>query len=347
MQSTQDPTIRTLPWSGKLPLVERADFPRLNGHRAEWISAVSDGLQHRVYLIQANVGDEVVGVLPLCLVKGPIFGKFLVSLPYLNTGGVWASGEKAARGMIDSACDLADELNVKYLELRHEVPVQHPRFNFERTDKLHLRLPLPDSADALRASLKSKVRSQVKKSAQSGLTTDFGGKELLDEFYHVFAINMRDLGTPVFSKKLFAKILAAFGGEAELCIIRSDGKPAAAALLVHAGGLTEIPSASCLREFNRLNANMFMYWSLFERAIERGSETFDFGRSSEGSGTFKFKSQWGAKPHQAVWQYYVRQGDPEEMRPDSDGKQRLVQIWQKMPVWLTKIAGPSIVRGIP
>ncbi len=81
--------------------------------------------------------------------------------------------------------------------------------------------------------------------------------------------------------------------------------------------------------------------------IIRGSGVFDFGRSSLGSGTYRFKAQWGAEPHPAIWQYYVRKGDPAEMRVDSIGKQRLVGIWKGLPVWLTRLAGPTIVRGIP
>jgi hypothetical protein len=92
---------------------------------------------------------------------------------------------------------------------------------------------------------------------------------------------------------------------------------------------------------------MWMYWRLLERAIERGSTTFDFGRSSIGSGTYKFKEQWGAVAHPAVWQYYVRRGNPADMRPDSPNKLKLIRIWQRMPVWLTKSIGPGIVKGIP
>jgi hypothetical protein len=116
---------------------------------------------------------------------------------------------------------------------------------------------------------------------------------------------------------------------------------------VHHAKRTEIPSASALREFNSTNVNMWMYWQLLQRAIEMGSSEFDFGRSTIGAGTYKFKEQWGAKPSPAVWQYYVRKGDPADMRPDSQGKQRLVQFWQKLPVGLTKLIGPAIVRGIP
>ena len=339
--------LETLDWPVDWPEIAGAEFPKLNGHQRAWIQAVADGLGHRVYVLQTRSQHEVTGILPLNYVAGPIFGKFLVSIPYLNTGGVWARDSAAAQVLLDGACELADRLNVKYLEVRHETPADHPRFNHRRTDKLHMRLALPDSAEALMKSYKSKLRSQIKKSGQSGLEVSFGGEELLEAFYFVFARNMRDLGTPVFSKQLFRSILREFGGAAEICVVRKDREAAAAALLVHDGELTEVPSASCVREFNRVNANMFMYRHLLERAIERGSRTFDFGRSSEGSGTYKFKEQWGAKAYPAVWQYYVRQGSPEEMRPDDEGNQRLIRIWQTLPVWLTKLIGPTIVRGIP
>ncbi len=391
-------------------LTAAAAWPRLAAHRRPWWQAIQRGLRHRGFLITVRCGERIVGALPLVLVKGPIFGRFLVSLPYVNTGGVWggmgsdadygalaslslqppagrvkdggttekplsltlspAAGERGldevAVALVERACALADELDVKYLELRHETPVEHPRLNFRRTDKVHMRLALPDSDEALDKSFKSKLRSQVRKAGQFDHQVVWGGAELLDDFYDVFAVNMRDLGTPVFSKRLFAEVLEAFGGDAELCVVYQPAEkplsltlsPAAGerglkedavagALLVHADGVTEVPSASCLRSANPTGANMWMYRQLLRHAIERGSHTFDFGRSSEGSGTYKFKAQWGAQPHPAVWQYYVRKGSVEAMRPDSAGNQRLIRLWQKLPVWLTRWVGPEIVRGIP
>ncbi|QEF99603.1 FemAB family protein [Stieleria maiorica] len=334
-------------WPIDWPSIHRGALPALAGHHPAWIAALKQGLGHSVHVAVAKDSTTCLGILPLVFVRGPIFGKFLVSLPYLNTGGVWATDSNVAGQLIDAACDMADRLDVKYLELRHEQPVEHPKFNFERTDKFHLRLPLPGSDEELDKSFKSKLRSQVKKSGTYGSTVHFGGAELLGEFYDVFAHNMRDLGTPVFSKKLFSSILNHFAGDAELCVVRNEGKPIAGGLIVHSRGVTEVPSASSLREFNRTGANMLMYRNLLRRAIEKGSHTFDFGRSSEDAGTYKFKMQWGAEPHPATWQYYVRKGDPNEMRPDAGGKKRLVEAWQKLPVWLTKLIGPSIVRGIP
>ena len=92
---------------------------------------------------------------------------------------------------------------------------------------------------------------------------------------------------------------------------------------------------------------MLMYWHVLERAVERGQTTFDFGRSSVDAGTHKFKKQWGSEEFPAVWQYYSRKGDVSDARPNSGKYDRMIATWQKLPVWLTKIIGPKIVRGIP
>jgi FemAB-related protein (PEP-CTERM system-associated) len=290
-----------------------------------------------------------------------MFGSFLVSLPYLNSAGVILRGSpdddsiavrKTQGCLIDRAVELADALDVKHLELRGESRIEHPAFNRERTDKVHMRLQLPLSADLLMASFKSKLRSQVKKSGENPFEIRFGGSELLGNFYSVFSQNMRDLGTPVYSKGLFRCVVDSFGkssdeARAEFCIVSLENQPVSVALLVHHQGITEVPSASTLRRWNSTGANMWMYWNLLQRAIEKGSKEFDFGRSSIDSGTYNFKEQWGAMPKQAVWQYYVRKGDPSDMRPDSPTKVRLVKIWKKLPLWLTRLVGPSIVKGIP
>ena len=280
--------------------------------------------------------------------KSRLFGKFLVSLPYLNSSGIVADSPDAETALVDRAVEFADELDVRYLELRHERPVQHDKLQLAVTDKVHMRLQLPATSDELWDSLKSKLRSQIRKPLKNdSLTVHWGRHELLGEFYSIFCRNMRDLGTPPFSRKLFAAMLDEFPREAELCCVRLDGKTIASGLLVHGPGVTEVPSASSLREFNSTSANMLLYWNLLSRAIDRGQGVFDFGRSSKDSGTWRFKAQWGATESPAVWQHYVREGAATDMRPNSGKFDLMIRTWQKLPVWLTKIAGPSIVRGIP
>ena len=316
--------------------------------RSEWLNVLRDGLRHETWFLSAYDGNQIVGVLPLAFVKGPLFGKFLVSLPYLNTSGVLTQSDNAKAVLVDEAVKLADKLDVKKLELRHEAEVQHAGLPDAMRQKVHMRLSLPATEDEMWSALKSKVRSQIKKPrANDKLTVVWGREELLNEYYAIFCANMRDLGTPPFSKKLFASMLREFPQETEICSVRFEGTPVSAAFVVHGPEVTTVPSASALRKYNFTSCNMLMYWHMLVRAIERGQTTFDFGRSSEDSGTYKFKKQWGSEPCPAVWQYYMREGELTDMRPDGGKYDRMIKTWQKLPIWLTKIIGPEIVRGIP
>jgi FemAB-related protein (PEP-CTERM system-associated) len=312
-----------------------------------WLSVLERGMRHTPYAIEAIDGDRTCGFLPLAFVHSLLFGRFLVSLPYLNSNGVLADDDRTARLLVDEAVRLADRLHVRHLELRHEAALEHPALQGRNDSKVHMRLPLPDFPGPLWESLSAKVRNQVRKGEKSGLTVVWGGQQLLAEFYAVFSRNMRDLGTPAYGRRFFRTVLQEFPGDAELCVVRAGRQPVAAALLLHGQGVTEVPSASSLREYNSTCANMLMYWNLLERAVSRGQAVFDFGRSTVDSNTYRFKKQWGAAPDRAVWQSYERSGRAGDVRPDNPRFQWWIGMWRRMPLVLTRLLGPVIVRGIP
>lgn len=324
-------------WSGDLAL----------SHHPAWLLVLQKGLHQEPYCVEALQEGQTAGILPLMFVKSPIFGRFLVGLPYLNYGGVQAAESSVALALIDRAVELADRLDVRYLELRHEREIDHPALTEKRTSKVHMRLALPGQQAELWKQLSPKVRNLIRKAEQHDLNVAWGRGDLLQDFFDVFSHNMRDLGTPTFGRDLFQNILDHFPKDAELCVLRAAGRPVAAGLLLHGHGTTEVPSASSLRAFQATNANMLMYWHLLGRAIERGQAIFDFGRSSAESGTYRFKKQWGAEPHPATWQYYVRQGSIGDMRPDNRKYRLMIRVWQRLPLGVSRWLGPKIVRGIP
>ena len=316
--------------------------------RTEWATVFAAALSHRPYFLWVEQDRQIVGVLPLMHISGPIFGSFLVSQPYLNTGGVLADAPEIESQLINRAVALAEMLNVKHLELRHERRIEHEGMNSVNTEKVQMRMTLPATAEELWTGLKSKLRSQVKKPLNdSSLSVTCGGLDHLESFYSVFCRNMRDLGTPPFSKALFREMLTQFPDSAEICTVRQNNQAIASGFLLHGPSVTLIPSASSLREFNHTACNMLMYWHSLKRSVERGQRAFDFGRSSRDSGTHRFKQQWGAEEYPAVWQYCLRRGNVGDVRPNSGKFDKVIAVWQHLPVWLTKLIGPGIVRGIP
>ena len=47
------------------------------------------------------------------------------------------------------------------------------------------------------------------------------------------------------------------------------------------------------------------------------------------------------------WQFYVRRGELGSMQKESPRYQRMIRLWQRLPVVVTQMIGPRIVRGIP
>ena len=318
----------------------------LSKHPA-WLDIFRTSMDHEVFAIEAVAAGQTFGYLPLAFVNSLLFGRFLVSLPYLNTNGVIAHTPDVQTQLIDRAVTLADELNVRYLELRHEKPIEHSDLTAELTTKVHMRLDLPRTSEKLWKNLDAKVRNQVRKGEKQNFTVAWGGHDLLSGFYDVLSENMRDLGTPVYGRSLFQEILNAFPDRVEICLVKDGSKPIAGALLLHGWGVTEVPTASALKAYNPTCANVMMYWRLLQRTIERGQVQFDFGRSTTEGNTYKYKKQWGAQPHPATWQYAVKEGEAPDLRPENPRYERAIRIWQKLPVKLTQLLGPPIVRGIP
>ena len=175
-----------------------------------------------------------------------------------------------------------------------------------------------------------------------------GNSEELESFYKVFSINMRDLGTPVYSKHFFKNIIEEFPHSTWICTVYSGKEPIASGLLVGFKDTVEIPWSSSRRDFNRYKPNMLLYWTALSWACERGYRIFDFGRSTPGEGTYIFKEQWGAKAVPLYWHYWMREeGALPELNPQNPKYAAAIKVWKKLPIGLTRMIGPAIVKNLP
>ncbi|MEZ5316500.1 MAG: FemAB family PEP-CTERM system-associated protein [Vicinamibacterales bacterium] len=312
-------------------------------HEWAWRAVFERAFGHECVYLVARAGADVAGVLPLVFIRSPLFGRSLTSLPFLNYGGVLAASPAAARALVEAAGAQARERRCGHVELRHVAR----RFDDLpcRAHKVTMTLPL---APGLWERLDRKVRNQIRKAEKSGLTAASGGAELLDEFYPVFARNMRDLGTPVYAPTLFAEVLRAFPDRARLTIVRLKGQAIAGGLTFRTGGTVEVPWASSIRDYNALCPNHLLYWHILESAVALGATTMDFGRSTPGEGTFKFKQQWGASPVELHWEYVLNGGsEPPDQSPKNPKFRLAIAAWKRLPLWAANAVGPHLVRGIP
>jgi FemAB-related protein (PEP-CTERM system-associated) len=315
-------------------------------HQSVWTTIVERAFGHETCRLAAECEGEIVGVLPLVFFNSWLFGRFAVSMPFFNYGGLLAASPEVRHALLDAAVAETEQRGGSYVELRHTTHLLPELLS--KTHKVAMVLPLAESVDMQWQCIDRKLRNQVRKAEKSGVSVTQGGAELVDAFYQVFARNMRDLGTPVYSKRLFSEVTQRLPESTRIFCATVGGQPVAAALVVWHGNRIEVPWASSLREFNPLCANVLVYWEMLRFAIERRMSHFDFGRSTPNEGTFYFKRQWGAEPHSLVWEYWLA---PECSLPDLSPKNPRFSLatstWRKLPVSLTRLVGPALVRNIP
>ncbi|MCL4493072.1 MAG: FemAB family PEP-CTERM system-associated protein [Nitrospirae bacterium] len=319
-----------------------------NYHRVGWKNVIERGFGHKAYyLMSEDKSGAINGILPLAHLKSVLFGNFMISLPYFNYGGICADNEEVGNQLLEEAVHIAKREHVEHIELRHtslinsRLPV--------KTAKVSMRLEMRGDVKGLWGSFTSKLRSQIRRPIKEGMYTQFGREDELDSFYRAFSLNMRDLGTPVYSKEFFRNILREFPDTTRICTVYTrSGQPAASGFLAGFKTMLEIPWASSLKAYNRHSPNMLLYWASLKFACESGYRTFDFGRSTPGEGTCKFKEQWGARPVQLYWHYWLRsKGMLPELNPKNPKYRMAIVIWRKLPVRLTKLIGPFIVKNLP
>lgn len=317
-----------------------------NYHQYGWQKIVEKSFSHKTYYLAARNTDNVIcGILPLVHMKSRLFGSFLVSLPFFNYGGLLYDKAAARGALLDKAQSLTSELLAEHVEFRHTNSVERLA---TKQHKVTMVLDLEKDEETQWEELGAKVRNQVRKAEKSGLTAVTGHLELLDGFYEVFCRNMRDLGTPVYGKVFFRNILETFPDTTRIISVVLKGKTVASGIMTWFKDTLEVPWASSISDYREMCPNNQLYWEAIRFAIRNGARKFDFGRSTPGEGTFRFKKQWGAEPVPLYWQYLLRDGNQlPELNPKNPKYEVAIKVWQRLPLAVTNILGPWIVKDIP
>jgi FemAB-related protein (PEP-CTERM system-associated) len=310
-------------------------------HRFGWQRVLERVLEHETHYLVATRAGEIEGVLPLARVRSWLTGDALISTPFCVYGGPLAVNDEAYRALEDAACRLTRELGVDYLELRNRVRrrIEWPCKDLYVTFRKHLE---PRVEDNLRA-IPRKQRAMVRKGMEAGLSARLDTD--VRDLYRAYSESLRNLGTPIFSRRYLEALRAEFGEDCEIQTITRAGQPVASVMsfyfrdevLPYYGGGT--------REARDCNANDFMYWELMRRATERGLRVFDYGRSKRDTGAFRFKRHWGFEPEPLYYEYFLgRAQKVPNVSPANPKYRALIAIWQRLPLPLTHLIGPPLAR---
>ena len=310
-------------------------------HLSSWRSVIETAFGHRTYYLCAFRSERLVGVLPLAHTRSMLFGRALVSLPFGVYGGPVVADAEAFDPLANAAAELAQRLKVDYLELRSRESVL-PDWP---TKSLYVtfRKAIDRDPEVNLQAVPRKQRAMIRKGIQEGLTSDT--ETTIDDFFRMYSLSVRNLGTPVFPARYFRCLKDTFGDKCEILTIRKDGRPVASVmsfffrdevLPYYGGGDTEARDTK---------ANDFMYWELMRRSCEKGIRVFDFGRSKIDTGSYRFKKHWGFEPQPLSYRYHlVNAKTVPDLNPLNPKYRLLISAWKRLPLPISQWCGPKIAR---
>ncbi|MFP7753827.1 FemAB family XrtA/PEP-CTERM system-associated protein [Thermodesulfobacteriota bacterium B35] len=314
-------------------------------HLTNWRDAIENAFGHKSIYLEARKDGKISGILPLIHVRSILFGNILSSVAFAAYGGILADDRDTFEVLVREAKKISKEYNTDYVDLKF---LSNPCCDLPSTDiYVTFIKELSADNDANLKAIPRKQRAMVRKGIKSGLKS-IVSKDRLDDFYGIFAVNVHRLGTPVYSKKWFKALLDAYGDEAEILVVEYEGKVISGVMSFYYGDTVLPYYAASLIEYRKFAPNDFQYWDLMKRAVDRGCRYFDYGRSKKGTGQYSFKKHWGFEPKQLHYRYILNKiSDVPNINPLNPKYKRKIEVWRKLPLAVTKILGPYIVKNIP
>jgi serine/alanine adding enzyme len=324
------------------------------GHYWAWreVIAAAYGFDS-FYLAAEEHAGEPIAVLPLIRIRSRLYGAELASMPYIDYGAVCHRDcldtdlrDRCDRLLYEHAIQLGQAFRAKRLHVRSTAPCD-PRFELS-TEKVTQHLALADSPSRQLERLPAERRNRIRRCERLGVTSEIveaiEGPEL-DRVWEIYTINMRDLGSPTHSHEFFRQLVRHFRDQMSIILVRHEDRTIAAALSFQFRGFMSLPWSGATLDARPVYGSNALYWAAISLGIQRGCHTFDFGRSSFGSGIYEFKRQWGPRPHQAYWAtWYFRRG---AKAPRQRAELRLAtSLWRRVPLVVARTVGPALRRGI-
>ncbi len=318
-------------------------------HRPAWLLATARGTGNRALALVIERQGDITAMLPLLDVHSPLFGRVFASSGFGVGGGVLAGKPGDAETLFAAAEELASRHSCPTIELRGgPLPEGRAGWAIRHDSHCNFIAPLADDDEAQLLAIPRKQRAEVRKGLGDQLTVTIGSDAAeRAAHYAVYAESVRNLGTPVFPRRLFAEVLDAFGDDADILTIRHNGQPVASVLSLYHGGAVMPYWGGGVFAARRLRANDRMYYELMLHARRRGCSHFDFGRSKTGSGAYDFKKNWGFEPQVLGYASWTAPGcERRDADPTSAKHAAQIALWKRLPLPIANLIGPWIARGL-
>ena len=315
-------------------------------HLLAWRDTIESIFHFTPQYLCARSDGVLAGILPLFLVRNPLSGKALISSPFAVYGGILATSPEAHEALRDRVRELGEELEVQYVDLRNSATEQRAGFSPVDRYVTFTRPVSPLSGEDLIQSLPKKTRNLVRKALKNA----YSSRRTSDTtaFERLYSTNLRRLGTPSFPPRLFPALVHNFGPRVDVREILLDGKVVAASMNFLFRGEMHTYYAASDQNYLQFAPNMFLYYDHLLWAGQNGYHTFDFGRSKLNTGTCDFKRQWETVMRELPYEILlVKRKELPNFSPVNPKFDLAIKVWQRLPLPLTRMIGPCLVKLFP
>ena len=316
-------------------------------HTMGWMHSVRDAFGHQPRYLIARRAGRVAGVLPLFQVNSWLGGRMLISVPYGVEGGPLADDETARSALVDRAIKLARAVQARTLELRCAAA---DAGGFHAIDGYAaFRRALPDDPGAVLGWLPRKARAAARNAENKyHLTVEFN-HGLLRAVWRLYARSMRRLGSIAYPFRFFDELVARFDRRAFVQVVRRDRRIIAGLVSFRFGDRFMPYFAGCDERRLDVSPNNYLYLTAMRHAVGQGCRLFDFGRTRVANkGAYDFKRFHGFVPQPVRYQRWVAPNRaPADLTPGNPRLRTVRRLWKRLPLVVTRIAGPIAARHIP
>ena len=314
-------------------------------HTSAWMQVLNSSYGFRPLGFLFCKADVIIGMIPMVEVVNHITGRRGVSLPFTDECAPLVRGEYPNVDLLEPLGAIARERGWQYFEVRGSNAGLAPTvpsvcFHGHRID-------LPKHQSELWPSLKSGVRTAIRKAESYGINIEISKSvESLREFHRLYCLTRQRHGLPpqpfAFFKAIHRHIFERDLGE--VITARIAGKPVAAAVFFRNGNRALFKYGAFDTRFQQYRANNMVFWAALKHYQQLGCTAIDLGRTSlRNEGLRRFKEGWGATEYPIQYAKYDLQKNQFVKEKD------FVDGWYNWafrlsPRWVSAIIGKTLYK---
>jgi len=328
-------------------------------HLWEWSDVICKTYKYKRHYLAVKEGEDILAVFPCVFVKSLIFGKRLISLPFVEYAGPMLKNDIAsskARLVLAQLLQYTDKwskiLKADYVEIRQPPSFLFPLLlstGFKALQRhVTFRIDLTKGESKLWRDLDKKCRNSLRKAIKTGIKIEEVDLNGLEQYYELYLDVQKRRGSPPHSFNFFRNVYDAFKPPEllRMTLAMYDNKPIAGVMvfcfedkLYWFGAVTD-------RKYANLNPTNLLLWNTIKFGVENNFRVFDLGQTRKADvGIYHFKSSWGGNETN-LEDLVLSSRNVELPEPSQRKYVFLSKMWSMMPKALARRIGPKVIGGI-